>query len=138
MADYFLDIEDWEEYGFVNTNIDPKKLRPIILRVQQTRIEPILGTTLYNKLCTDLPTFTGLYLELMEEYVVPLTIAYCDWKYTFHGTSQMTNKTVGHNNDEHITSNSISQNNDLRDELLKDAKQIAVLKLKIKQLEKSK
>jgi endonuclease IV len=49
-------------------------------------------------------------------------IAYCDWKYTFHGTSQMTNKTVGKNNDQHIASNDVDDNNNLRNELIKDAK----------------
>lgn len=119
---YFLDVKIWEQYGFVNENIDPAKLKPIVLRVQATRIENLLGTTLYNKLIADTPNFSGIYKELMDDYVIFTLIAYSDWKYTFHGTSQMTNKTVGHNNDQNITSNTVEQNNDLRDELLKDAK----------------
>lgn len=119
---YLLDVKSWAEYGFINGNIDSKKLNPIILRVQQNRIENILGTTLYDKLISDAPTYTGIYKTLMDKHVRPTMIAYCDWKYTFHGTNQMSNKTVGKNNDQHITSNDHDDNNNLRDELMKDAK----------------
>lgn len=122
---YFLDAELWETYGFINSNIDTTKLNPIILRTQKTRIEPILGTTLYNKIKTeiDADTLTGIYKTCLDDYVLPCLIAYCDWKYTFHSTSQMTNKTTGKNSDEHIQANDTANNNNLRDELLKDAKQ---------------
>jgi len=122
---YFISADSWENYGFINSNIDITKLKPIILRVQKTRIEPILGTFLYDKIVTDLEGsgLTGLYKTLMDNYIQPTLIAYSDWKYTFHGTSQMTNKTVGKANDQHITSNTTDDNNDLRDELLKDASQ---------------
>ena len=122
---YFLDISVWEKYGFTNDNIDPKKLRPIINAVQRTRIEPIVGTPLYEKLISDVDagTLTGLYKTLMDEYLLPTMIAYCDWKATFHLTNQMVNKTVGKNNDEHIRANTVGENNNLRDETLKDAKQ---------------
>lgn len=120
---YFLDVKAWERYGFINSNIDPTKLKPIVLRTQKTRIEPIVGTTLFNKLIEDNPSHSGIYKELMDDYLIPTLIAYCDHKYTFHGTSQMTNKTVGRNNDQHIDSNSDGENNNLRDELLKDALQ---------------
>lgn len=122
---YFLDIAIWEKYGLVNDNIDPKKLRPIIYAVQRTRIEPIVGTPLYDKLVTEIDngTLTGLYETLMKEHIIPTMVVYCDWKATFHLTSQMTNKTTGKNNDEHIRSNTTGDNNNLRDELIKDAKQ---------------
>lgn len=120
---YFLDVQAWEKYGFINSNIDEAKLNPIILRVQETRIEPLLGTTLYDKLKNDAPTFTGLYKTLVDKYMIPVLIAYSDWKYTFHGLNQMSNKTVGKNDDQYIIPNSTEENNNLRDELYKDAKQ---------------
>ena len=92
---YLLSISDWEEYGFASTNIDAKKLKPIILRVQRQFIEPVLGTTLYNKMIDDAPNFTGIYATLMEDYLSDTILAYCDWKATFHTTNQITNKTTG-------------------------------------------
>ena len=121
---YFLSIDVWTEYGYTNTNTDLKKLRPIIKAVQRNRIEPVVGTTLYNKLVTDVKagTLSGLYKDLMEEHILPTMIAYCDYKATFHTTTQITNKTTGKNSDEHIQANGIDDNNDIRNEIIKDAK----------------
>ena len=123
---YFLDIEVWREYGFTDTNTDVKKLKPIIYAVQRTRIEAIIGTTLYNKLVTDIKagTIAGLYETLLKDHIIPVMIPYCDWKASIHTTSQITNKTTGKFNDEHIQANSFTDNNKLRDELLKDAKEL--------------
>lgn len=122
---YLLDVAAWEKYGFINSNIDQTKLKPIIDRVQRNRIEPILGTTLFDKVITDVDagTITGLYKTLLDDYVRPTMIAYCDHKATFHTTSQITNKTTGKNKDQHIEANSTEDNNNLRDELIKDADQ---------------
>lgn len=122
---YFLDINDLEEYGFTNTNVDPKKLKPIILRTQRTRIEPIIGTTLYDKIVTDIKaaTVAGLYKELLEDHIIPTLIAYVDWKATYHTTSQIMNEGTAKSQDQHMTPNTTDDNNNLRDELKQDAKQ---------------
>lgn len=120
---YLLSIEVWGKYGFTNVNIDPKKLNPIIIAVQQLRVEPIVGSTLYKKLLTDFPTYSGIYKTLMDDHITLMMISYCDWEYTYHGTYQMTNKGAGTMSDEHIRANDQSQNNDLRDNLIKTAKQ---------------
>ncbi len=121
---YFLSIQTWSQYGYTNDNVDAKKLLPIIAAVQRTRIEQVIGTELYNKLVTDVKadTLAGLYKELMDDHILPTMIAYCDWKATFHTTYQITNKTTGVNSDQHIQGNDQAQNNDLRNELIKDAK----------------
>jgi hypothetical protein len=123
---YFLDVEVWKEYGFTDMNTDLKKMKPIIYAVQKTRIEPIIGSTLYNKLVTLIKagTVTGLYKTLLEDHLIPTMIPYCDWKASVHTTTQITNKTTGKFSDEHIQANSFSDNNKLRDELLKDAKEL--------------
>lgn len=123
---YFLDVDVWKEYGFTDTNTDVKKLKPIIYAVQRTRIEPIIGTTLYNKLVTDIKgaAVAGLYETLLKDHIIPVMIPYCDWKASVHTTNQITNKTTGTLNDEHIRANPFNDNNKLRDELLKDAKEL--------------
>lgn len=123
---YFLDVDVWREYGFTDTNTDVKKLKPIIYSVQRARIEPVIGTTLYNALVTKIKAVnvTGLYATLLNDHVIPTMIPYCDWKASVHTTNQITNKTTGTFNDEHIRANSFNDNNKLRDELLKDAKEL--------------
>lgn len=122
---YFLSVDTWKEYGFTTTNVDTKKLLPIIASVQRTNIEPVIGTTLYNKLVTEIKanTLSGRYKTLMDSHILPTMIVFCDIKATYHTTSQITNKTTGKNNDEHITANGLSENNTLRNELMKDAQQ---------------
>ena len=121
---YFLSIAVWGEYGFTDINTDAKKLLPIIKAVQRNRIEPVLGTTLYNKLVTevDAVSLAGIYKTLMDTHVLPTMIAYCDWKAIIHTTNQITNKTTGKNSDQHIQANDQDANNNLRSELIKDAK----------------
>lgn len=120
---YFMSIDVWREYGFTDQNVDPKKMRPIIYMVQRKVVEPIIGTTLYNKLVTDIEadSVTGLYQTLLNDYIIPLMIPCCDLKATFHTTYQITNKTTGKNQDQHIQANTQDENNDLRNELSDDA-----------------
>jgi len=122
---YFLTVAVWGEYGFTDINTDTKKLLPIIRAVQRTRIEPVIGTMLYNKIVTDIKasSVTGLYKEVLEDHIIPTMIAYCDYKATWHTTNQITNKTTGKNSDQNISANDRESNNNLRNELIKDAKQ---------------
>jgi len=121
---YFLSVQTWAEYGYTDINTDTKKLLPIIKAVQRNRIEPVIGTTLYNKIVDDVKadSLAGLYKTLMDDHILPTMIAYCDYKATFHTTIQITNKTTGKNSDQHIEANDTSENNELRSEIIKDAK----------------
>jgi len=129
---YLIDTRYIEQYSYIVTNIDEKKLRPTILRVQKERLEPVLGTTLYEKIIDDFDGYDpddsgtgpqGLYKTLLDSYVLDFIMVWVEWEYTFHSTSQMTNKTTGKNNDENISSNSTEDNNNLRDKIQKTAYQ---------------
>jgi hypothetical protein len=56
-------------------NVDVDKFLFCIESVQITVIEPLLGTELYDKIVTDYTadTLSGLYLELFNEFVQPIT-----------------------------------------------------------------
>ena len=118
---YLISVASWENYGFINSNIDENKMKPIILRAQTGKLRPVLGKALYDKILDDVEndTLSGLYEELLNDYIQNFLYACCDYMYTFHSTSQMTNKTTGRNNDQYINSNTVDQNNNLRDELRK-------------------
>lgn len=57
-------------------NIDIDKYQSVIKEVQVFVIEPILGTKLFNKICSEFNTDTlvGDYLELHTNYIVPILI----------------------------------------------------------------
>jgi hypothetical protein len=55
----------------VSDNVDVKYIRESILWAQDTEIQPVLGTTLYNKIKTDIAanTLAGVYLALLTDYI---------------------------------------------------------------------
>lgn len=58
-------------------NIDVDKLRVSVLTAQASRVESILGEGLYNKMEADFAepiTYTGLYLEMYNIYLLPFII----------------------------------------------------------------
>jgi len=57
-------------------NIDVDKLRQCVLDAQVTRLEELLGETLYNKIETDFETetLTGVYETLYTDYIKPFLI----------------------------------------------------------------
>lgn len=55
----------------VSDNVDVKYIRESILWCQDTEIQPTLGSTLYNKIITEIiaGTLTGVYQTLLEDYI---------------------------------------------------------------------
>lgn len=55
----------------VSDNVDVKYIREAILWAQDSQIQPILGTTLYNKLKDDIVagTLAGVYETLVNNYI---------------------------------------------------------------------
>lgn len=55
----------------VSDNVDVKYIRESILWSQDTQIQPILGSTLYNKIQTDIgaSTLAGVYKTLVDDYI---------------------------------------------------------------------
>lgn len=57
-------------------NIDPDRYLQAVKACQNTLIRPLLGKTLYDKICLDFEnnTLSGIYLELYDDYVKEMTI----------------------------------------------------------------
>jgi hypothetical protein len=55
----------------VSDNVDVKYIREAILWAQDSEIQTVLGTTLYNKIKTDIAAsnLAGVYLTLLEDYI---------------------------------------------------------------------
>ena len=53
-------------------NVDVDKFNFCIDNVQVNVIEPMLGTTLYDKMLTDFPTYSGLYSTLYTDFIQPI------------------------------------------------------------------
>lgn len=59
-----------KERTSIHTNVDDKLIAPEIKIAQDMYIEPVLGTKLFNKILTDIPTLTGNYKTLVDNYVI--------------------------------------------------------------------
>jgi len=71
-----LNDNDITKNTLLGGNIDVDKLRQCILDAQATRLEELLGETLYFKIEEDFEaeTLAGLYLTLYEDYIKPFLI----------------------------------------------------------------
>ncbi len=60
----------------VNGNLDFDKVLPHVLTAQDTHVQEVLGTALYNKIVTDFnnDTLVDPYLELLNTWVKPMLI----------------------------------------------------------------
>jgi hypothetical protein len=77
-------------------NIDIDLYIPCIADAQRTRLEEILGETLYNKICLDFENddLDGEYLTLYEGYIVPFLIAAAAVEYLLIGAYKVNNNGI--------------------------------------------
>jgi len=71
-----LNDNDITKNTLLGGNIDVDKLRQCTLDAQATRLEELLGETLYNKIENDFVNddLSGLYLTLYNDYIKPFLI----------------------------------------------------------------
>jgi len=79
----FISPQELSNTTILSGNVDIDKYTFCIANVQVTTIEPLLGSELYDKIITDLEAgpLTGLYLELFEKYIKPITKHYSVGQY---------------------------------------------------------
>lgn len=77
-------------------NIDTDKLRQCILDAQATRLEELLGETLYDKIETDFDNgdLSGLYLTLYNDYIKPFLIQQSATEYLKIGAFSIANNGI--------------------------------------------
>lgn len=80
----------------VHTNIDEKLMFPTIKVCQDMYIHPLLGTTLYNKIVTEVAaaSITGTYKTLLDDYVIDCLCWYVLSKMAIDISYQFWNKGV--------------------------------------------
>lgn len=67
-----ISIDMLKQRTSIHDNIDPKLIYPEIKAAQDMYIHPILGTSLYNKIVSDVgsATISGVYKSLLDDYIV--------------------------------------------------------------------
>jgi hypothetical protein len=117
-----ISTDKLKKRGFIHGNVEDSILRVLIIRVQDTIIEPTIGTLLFKRLILgiDDDDLTADEITLMDDYIVPVMVAGCDHRSVNALTYQLRNKTVGTGSDDTIDAVSESGNVRIKDELKGD------------------
>ena len=118
---YLVDIATLKHYSYIDGDVNDETLNVTLKRVQDTDLEPTLGTTLYKRMLQGVEDndFTVLEEKLMK-YILDFIYVACELKASNHNNWKIRNKSVGTASDEHVRANSLSEYNAYVDELRKD------------------
>ena len=93
---YLIPINYLKEYSVLDDNVDEKIIKTSILDAQEQLLEPILGTTLYEKLLSDTEkgTLTTDYQELIVNKIWPYLLHAVCYKVAMNLIYRITNSSV--------------------------------------------
>lgn len=128
MRSVFISTEYLKKNGFVHGNVEDSVLKPVIQRVQDTMVEPVLGRSLYIRLKeavynTENSLLDGITANeqiLLDEYIAPLMLAAAEIRTVVHTTIEMRNKATGTTRDEYLNPVDKDQSKFIRDILRND------------------
>jgi len=120
----FINTAQLKKLGLINGNVEDSDLRVIIQRAQTTEIQPLIGTSLYNRIVSGINSddLNANERLLMDDYILPLMVLLCDRRAINVTTYQIRNKTTGKGVDENITPVTESENLRLDNQIRQDAK----------------
>ncbi len=107
----------FKDNSVVENNVADDVIEVIINKAQKVRIEPILGTDLYNKILNDISgsTLSGNYVTLVDEYIIPALIEWVQYDGTAYFNYKFTNKSVLTKNSEQSAAVGLDEIKYLRD-----------------------
>ena len=96
----FISINYLRTNTIINDNVQGEILDQVIKQVQETQIQTLLGTSLYNKYNNIINdgSITGTtnanYKELLDDYIVPTLVQYCVCNSIPYLNYKFTNKNI--------------------------------------------
>ena len=122
MESSLISTDKLKKRGYIHGNVEYSILRTVILRVQDTIVEPIIGTPQFKRLLTGITDsdLTTLEITLMDDYIVPIMVAGCDYRSVNVITYEIRNKGVVTASDTNFKPVTESENVRLKDELRAD------------------
>jgi hypothetical protein len=102
----FISRTDLIKNSILDGNVDTDKFIQFIKIAQQIDIQNYLGTDLYNKISADIiaDNLTGVYLDLVNDYVQPMLIHYAMMQYLPFVAYQIKNGGISKHNSENAES----------------------------------
>lgn len=101
----FIDGTYIKAYSHIDGSVDEQDLLPSIIQAQDSQIQPILGTDLFNKLKTLITTdaVAGNYDTLLNDYVRMATLKWTLVNFYPYLQGKILNGTIGSRNVDNIT-----------------------------------
>jgi len=123
MINFLINIENLKGLGLIHNNVDTKIISYTMRVVQDQYVRDVVGMELYNELLrrVEQNDWTAPYSKLMDEYISKVIVSWCNYRVLNHLNNSITNKGVGANNDAVKQSNSFAENNQYKNDLIKDA-----------------
>lgn len=119
---HLITISNLKKKSYISSNVDENLLSTILTRVQDTVIEPILGSSLYNHLLTaiDNDTLNANEIELLDKYISNCLIAGVEVRAVDMTTLELRQVGLSKNNAEGVTNVGESEMNRTINGLKKD------------------
>jgi hypothetical protein len=123
MINFLINIENLKGLGLIHNNVDTKIVSYTMRVVQDQYVRDVVGVELYNELLrrVEANEWTAPYTKLMDEYISKVIVSWCNYRVLNHLNNSITNKGAGRNNDPVKQSNDFSENNQYKNDLIKDA-----------------
>lgn len=114
---FLISAYNLKELSLIHGNVEDSILTPTIRIVQDTVIEPIIGTSLYTRLLEgiDANDLNADEVLLMDSYIIPVLAMGCNFETVLTTTYQLRNKATGITNDEWLKGASESEINRIQD-----------------------
>lgn len=119
---YLIDLKALKHYSLIDGNVNDEVLVVVLKRCQDIYIEPALGTPLYKRILNGVENddLTANELTLMG-YILNYLYVVCDIDSSTYLNQRIRNKSVGTASDEHVRAGTVSETNNLTDDLRKKA-----------------
>lgn len=119
----FVSEDYLKSFSVINENVEMKQITPLIDKVQEQRILPVIGTGLYNELKTQIAgsSLTSLNTTLLDEYITKAVLWWTMYEAPIFFNYRFMNKGVMVKSSENSRPAGMDEINDLRGQFKSDA-----------------
>ena len=106
-----MSIQYYRDNTIANGNIDSELLKPAIIKAQNMHIERLLGTTLFDKVISDIDnnTVSGNTKILLDSYIQPTLLEWTTYEALPWLNYKLTNKAVSKKNSDNSDYSELSE-----------------------------
>jgi hypothetical protein len=126
MKALFISEQTLLDNSVINENVSFTQIRPTIVKVQEMRIQPIVGSALYSEMVTQVVsgTTTALNTTLLEDYIQPAMVQWLYYELPMVLAFKYMNKGMVRRTSEESSQMSMDEITRLTDKVKNDAESV--------------